>query len=78
MSYSYSLSAALDGLFAYDNGAVDSGIHDEALREWCINELLQLGDDGIRTIAAELYGQDPYGPEDVQDFMDWIDQRMLR
>lgn len=30
------LREALDGLFAYDTGAVDSGIHDEALRQKCI------------------------------------------
>jgi hypothetical protein len=33
------LREALDGLSAYDLGCVDSGIHDEALRQRCIYEL---------------------------------------
>jgi hypothetical protein len=33
------LRDALDGLFAYDTGSVDSGIHDEGLRAACIAEL---------------------------------------
>ena len=30
---------ALDALMAYDLGATDSGIHDEGLRERCIDQL---------------------------------------
>lgn len=33
------LRDALDGLYAYDDGAVDSGIHDERLRAKCITHL---------------------------------------
>lgn len=33
------LRDALNGLYAYDTGSIDSGIHDEALRKRCVEEL---------------------------------------
>jgi hypothetical protein len=43
------LTDALAGLFAYDTGSVDSGIHDEALKERCFEQLRQYGlQEGLR------------------------------
>lgn len=78
------LMDALDGLYAYDTGSLDSGIHDEGLRARCIAELrtgLGAGEQVPRVrvgrIVRELYLTDErlemgYGPEDVFAFLDWL------
>jgi hypothetical protein len=79
---------ALDGLHAYDDGSVDSGIHDEVLRERCVVELhvrASSNPDGFRlwisrAIRRTYLDEDAlargYGIEDVSDFIDWLDDRM--
>lgn len=73
------LEVALDGLFAYDTGCTDSGIHDEVLREKVKQEL---ADDlknrpfslvGPRlTKFAKRYLEPPYGLEDIAHFIRWL------
>jgi hypothetical protein len=82
------LSNALIGLFAYDTGSVDSGIHDEALRSRVIRELRRLADeDGeadrvrLSRIVREAFLTEEalelrYGIEDVKEFIDWLSNRM--
>lgn len=82
------LSGALDGLYAYDTGATDSGIHDEDLRERCIaalQERQQPGADQWRQWLARLvrdaYLSDEalargYGLADALGFAEWLDERM--
>ena len=82
------LSNALIGLFAYDTGSVDSGIHDEALRSRAIRELRRLADeDGeadrvrLSRIVREAFLTEEalelrYGIEDVKEFIDWLSNRM--
>jgi hypothetical protein len=82
------LRDALDGLFAYDTGAVDSGIHDEALRERCITELKsQIGAHEVAPrlflsrmirdmwLSEEALAQG-YGIEDVMSFVVWLGDYM--
>jgi hypothetical protein len=64
------LKDALDGLFAYDGGAVDSGIHDDELRARCRDEI-QAHPHLISEFASELYGQQPYTEEDREEFIEW-------
>lgn len=82
------LSDALDGLFAYDNGFTDSGIHDEALRARVIERLRSLsfsaGDEfrlTITRIVRELWMSEKalaqgYGIDDVAGFVKWLAARM--
>lgn len=82
------LRDALDGLYAYDKGSVDSGIHDEDLRARCIKAM-----DGRRGnteavwrtwlarftrdmwLSDESIGQG-YGMEDVVHFAEWLEDQM--
>lgn len=70
----------LDGLHAYDDGAPDSGIHDERLRARCVSHLNAMSEDERRLMISrflrEYYLSDEalaqgYGWEDVHDFIDW-------
>jgi len=80
------LRAALDGLCAYDEGAVSSGIHDEQLRQRCIAELKQrtAGDEGrawLARFARDMYLSDEaigdgYGLGDVLEFAEWLRDEM--
>lgn len=85
----YELWEALDGLFAYDDGCTDSGIHDERLRDRCIRDLKDRRDSlGTTAYAAWLakfvrdrwLGDDAidmgYGLEDIKSFIDWLDYKM--
>lgn len=76
---------ALDGLMAYDQGATDSGIHDEALRGR-VSEALE-ADDGAagmrlltRFVRERLLSDDAmaqgYGLEDVRALFEWLSDRM--
>lgn len=79
------LADSLAGLYAYDTGCVDSGIHDERLRQRCIEEL------GARPVGAAEVGprlflsrmirdhwlseealEQGYGIEDVLSFAEWL------
>jgi len=76
---------ALDGLMAYDGGATDSGIHDEALRARVKAHLHSLSDiDTNRVlgrfvrnvILSEQSIEEGYGIEDVKEFLDWLSEYM--
>lgn len=72
---------ALDGLFAYDTGCVDSGIHDEALRKRVKEELAkdvgpyQIVGPRLSAFAKTLLDP-PYGLEDVANFIKWLANHM--
>lgn len=78
------LSRAIDGLFAYDNGAIDSGVHDPELKARVRSELAvgrgeyQLISPRVSRIVRELYLSDEaiaqgYGLEDAARCFQWID-----
>lgn len=76
---------SLDGLFAYDTGCTDSGIHDEALRQEVIGYLRSLSESDLRiklsTFVRDYYLSDKaleqgYGIEDVAKFLQWLSERM--
>ena len=76
------LSRNLIGMFAYDTGSVDSGIHDPEMKRLCIEYL-----DGLRgkeqravlaRIAREAFLSEEaidlgYGIEDVAQFQEWLE-----
>lgn len=78
---------ALDGLYAYDMGSIDSGIHDEVLRERVKTELwnglgphslftgriTRLVRDRMLTDAELAAGR---SLEDVVEFTRWLDDEM--
>lgn len=70
--------SALDGLMAYDVGAVDSGIHDELLRKR-VQEWLHADDarttETLREWLRSLL-EPPYGPEDVAEAIGWLSGEM--
>lgn len=82
------LRDALDGLFAYDSGAADSGIRDEDLRARCIKTMAQrraLGPDPWRIWLGHMIRQmwlsdqslaQGYGAEDAMQFAGWLEDRM--
>lgn len=72
------LFEALDGLFAYDTGCVDSGIRDERLRAAVRSELTANDAAGIRRLTefAKRYMEPPYTLEDVASFIRWLRERM--
>lgn len=82
----YELRCALDGLFAYDSGATDSGTHDERLRARVIEELaFHRKVPGWRAYLARLtremwLSEDAielgYGCEDAARFLEWLEERM--
>ena len=83
------LSDSLMGLFAYDIGCRDSGIHDERLRERVRVELFtdpgrnksQIVSNRISRIVRDAFLSDEaiadgYGLEDVAEFIKWLDEEM--
>ncbi|GGR31337.1 hypothetical protein [Deinococcus ruber] len=71
---------ALDGLYAYDSGSVDSGIHDELLRLQVVAYLADLPDLTRReTVGLFLWMQylcpervvQGYGPADAHEWLNW-------
>lgn len=79
------LKDALDGLIAYDEGATDSGIHDEGLRQRCQEYIRSLPPKEQRALVAKLTidmylsptALDAgYGPEDAKGFLEWMDDEM--
>lgn len=79
------LKDALDGLIAYDEGATDSGIHDEGLRMRCQEYIQSLPPAERRALVAKLTIDmwlsekalaAGYGPEDAKEFLVWMDEEM--
>lgn len=82
------LQDALEGLYAYDQGAVSSGIRDESLRARCVAELrAQTGPHDlyprvlVGRMVRELFLSEEaleqgYGPEDAASFIRWLDDDM--
>jgi hypothetical protein len=72
---------ALDGLFAYDTGSVDSGIHDELLRERVIAHLKGLSDDERIAVLGDFVrttytAEAGFTEEDGMEFAEWLSDRM--
>lgn len=80
------LRDALDGLYAYDGGATDSGIRDENLRARCKEELkARHAGDGygpwLSRLVREMWLSDEaieqgYGIVDAVEFCRWLDEEM--
>lgn len=75
------LRDALDGLFAYDMGATDSGIKDNQLKERCKAELQKLTPEAFTLMAREMWLSDEamaqgYGVADLKEFIDWLADEM--
>lgn len=83
------LSDALMGLYAYDTGSRDSGIHDERLRDRVRIEFFtdpgrsgsQIVSDRISRIVRDAFLSEEaisegYGIEDVADFIRWLSEEM--
>lgn len=71
------LRDALDGLHAWDDGMVDSGIHDDEVRERVRAMLQALPYQDrkallIRVIADLCPPDQGYGSEDVQAWLEWL------
>ncbi len=76
---------ALEGLFAYDTGSVDSGIHDEVLRSKAQDAMRAKSADEKRffigrkvrdVMLSEESLSESYGTEDVAMFWQWLDETM--
>jgi hypothetical protein len=72
----------LEAIFAYDQGATNSGVHDEQLRRRLCEEFDALSEEEARLrlsrwIRDGLLGEkalaEGYGWEDARDFLNWID-----
>lgn len=70
------------GIFAYDTGATDSGIHDEGLRAR-LKEFLQGKDEGhwLERLMREAFLSDEalaqgYRAADVAEFVGWLSSEM--
>ena len=75
------LGDAMDGLYAYDEGATDSGIHNEALRQRVITELQAMDSKWLsRWIRDAMLSEEAleqgYGIADVRSFLEWLRDRM--
>jgi hypothetical protein len=82
------LRDALDGLYAYDQGSMDSGIRDENLRRRCIREMAERTGRGetcarvfLSRLVRDMWLSDAaleqgYGIEDAQSFICWLGERM--
>lgn len=76
---------SLDGLKAYDTGCIDSGIHDEKLRQEVITYLRSLDGKTLRITLTEYIRkyfvcedavEKGAGIEDVRAFIDWLSDYM--
>lgn len=72
---------ALNGLFAYDSGATDSGIQDSDLRKEVNAYLDSLDENNFRILLTEFIRvyfvseeavKEGYGIEDVSIFIRWL------
>ena len=70
---------ALDGFFAYDGGAWDSGISDNNLREKVKKYLQECKDTNkklLEFIHTHYKPEDGYTIEDTKEFIEWIENEM--
>lgn len=80
---------ALFGLYAFDTGSVDSGVHDEALRLECVKALRELPIEDheivprlwLSRLARDKFLTEEalahhYGIEDVFAFVRWLSDYM--
>ena len=70
---------SLDGLFSYDSGAIDSGIHDEELKDKVKKELQEDQANNYPRVTKflhEFYTVPPYTIEDTANFIDWLSAEM--
>ncbi|MNS95204.1 hypothetical protein D3C72_1294520 [compost metagenome] len=76
---------ALDGMFAYDSGCVDSGINDRLLREAIKDYFFLLDSESSRLLLSRFIREYflteeklamQYGIEDVARFIGWLDDYM--
>lgn len=80
----YTLDQALSGLRAYDQGCIDSGIHDETLRAEVTKALNTMSPNerrraiaGVAIFYLSAAGLDAgYGLEDVVSFAEWLEDYM--
>lgn len=68
---------AMEGLFAYDTGCTDSGIHDDALREKVKAWLQAVDEKWLSRWVREAYLSERaleqgYGIGDVAEFFKWL------
>lgn len=70
------LKDSLDGLFAYDMGATDSGIHDESLRERVKTYLATLPEADKTVLVDRIVGDFGWESEDRREFVKWLDRHM--
>lgn len=61
---------ALDGLMAYDVGATDSGIHDEALRARAGAAYVAMDDTARRRFLSDH--MEGWASEDIAEMMGWL------
>jgi hypothetical protein len=75
------LADAMSGLYAYDDGAVDSGIKDEVLKKRLFDRLHAMTEDEVRLFLGNFMrehfvGEEAlehgYGPEDLRSFIQWL------
>ncbi|HEY9750355.1 MAG TPA: hypothetical protein V6C63_16850 [Allocoleopsis sp.] len=80
------LHSSIDGLFAYDTGSLDSGIHDKQLKAEVVRRLSDMSQDELRLFlgrhAREYYLTEEklaqgYGLEDALEFHDWVKENLL-
>jgi hypothetical protein len=79
------LRAALDGLYAYDTGSVDSGIRDETLRSRYLDELRRKSAPERRAFVCQMIvdswlspdaQKQGYGPEDAASLIGWLGEQV--
>ena len=79
------LASALSGLFAFDSGATDSGIHDEVLRSQVKDILHGMAEEECRLTMSRILRDlflseealaEGYGIEDAAEFIRWLSDRM--
>jgi hypothetical protein len=75
------LAEALDGLYAYDTGCTDSGIHDPRLKKKIRDYLKTLDEKQVTKLIARFMRErclsdemidEGYGPEDATHFFEWF------
>jgi hypothetical protein len=65
---------ALDGLYAHDIGATDSGLSDANLRARMVRRVGELSSSERWTAAQNLYGWPPYTSEEIEAFLRWMEE----
>ena len=70
------LKDSLDGLFAYDMGATDSGIHDEMLRAEIKNHLSTLSQTDKKALVDRIVSEFGWEEEDREEFIKWLENEM--